>query len=171
MSNNTLVQEVDAPTRKRWYKRWWGISLIVVALIGVGSNLGGGSDTETVQDTYEQIGDGLNDGTETPAPATEAPSGLTVSEENAIRSAESYLETMAFSHSGLVNQLEYEGFTTEEATLAADTVTVDWNEQAAKSAESYLETMPFSRTELINQLEYEGFTTAQATYGVDQTGL
>jgi hypothetical protein len=78
---------------------------------------------------------------------------------------------MAFSRSGLIGQLEYEGFTTAEATLAVDYLNVDWNEQAWKSAESYLDFTAFSRSGLIDQLEYEGFTTEQATYGVDKTGL
>ncbi|HOA80824.1 MAG TPA: Ltp family lipoprotein [Defluviitaleaceae bacterium] len=34
--------------------------------------------------------------------------------------AETYLETMPFSRSSLIEQLEFEGFTTEEATYAAD---------------------------------------------------
>ena len=102
----------------------------------------------------------------TRAPTVTAPQ-FTRSEENAIRSAESYLEFMAFSRSGLIEQLEYEGFTTADATLAVDYLDVDWNEQAWKSAESYLDSMPFSRSGLIEQLEYEGFTRAQATYGVD----
>jgi hypothetical protein len=78
---------------------------------------------------------------------------------------------MAFSRSGLIEQLEYEGFTTPEATLGVDYLNVDWNEQAWKSAESYLDLMAFSRSGLIDQLAYEGFTAEQATYGVDKTGL
>jgi host cell surface-exposed lipoprotein len=96
---------------------------------------------------------------------------FTRSEENAIRSAESYLDYTAFSRSGLIEQLEYEGFNTGEATLAVDYLTVDWNEQAWKSAESYLDYTAFSRSGLIDQLLYEGFTLEQATYGVDKTGL
>src|SRR5690606_26353632 len=41
-------------------------------------------------------------------------SGLTRSQENAIRKAESYLDFMAFSRTGLIEQLEYEGFDTDE---------------------------------------------------------
>ena len=43
-----------------------------------------------------------------PAPAAPAE---TVSQENASASAKSYLDTMPFSRSGLIEQLEYEGFT------------------------------------------------------------
>jgi hypothetical protein len=37
---------------------------------------------------------------------------FTRSEENAIRKAEDYLDLMAFSRSGLIDQLIFEGFTT-----------------------------------------------------------
>ena len=77
---------------------------------------------------------------------------------------------MAFSRSGLIKQLEYEGYTKEEATYAVDHCGADWKEQAAKSAASYLRTMSFSRDGLIKQLEYEGFTHEQAVYGVEQNG-
>lgn len=96
---------------------------------------------------------------------------LSLSQQNAIREAEGYLDYTAFSKSGLIEQLEYEGYPTEEATFAVDQIEVDWNEQAVKSAQSYLEYTSFSRSGLIEQLQYEGFTTEQATYGVDQVGL
>ena len=156
---------IEKPRSKR---RWWVIALVVVGGMFVIANAGG-DDTAA---TFEEIGEGLDTGTESSAPVvTEPVSQYTRSEDNAIRSAESYIDTMAFSREGLIEQLEYEGFTTAEATLAVDTIVVDWNEQAYKSAESYLDTMPFSRTELVDQLVYEGFTASQAAYGVGQTGL
>lgn len=106
------------------------------------------------------------------APSTpDAPStGTTLGEQNALETAQQYLEIMAFSYSGLIGQLEYEGYTTEEATYAADHCGADWNEQAARAAQEYLEVMSFSREGLIDQLEYEGYTTGQAEYGVSQAG-
>jgi len=95
----------------------------------------------------------------------------TVSQTQAVRSAESYLDFIAFSRSGLIEQLEYEGFSNSDATYAVDKLNVDWNEQAVKSAENYLDFTSFSRSGLIEQLEYEGFTTEQATYAVNQVGL
>ena len=91
-------------------------------------------------------------------------------ERNALKAAQDYLAVMAFSHSGLVKQLEYEGYTHTEAVYGADHCGADWNQQAALSAASYLELMSFSRSGLIDQLEYEGFTHAQAVYGVEQNG-
>jgi colicin import membrane protein len=97
--------------------------------------------------------------------------GETVAQENARRSAESYLDTSAFSRIGLIKQLKFEGYSTSDATYAVDAVSPNWNQQAAKSAENYLDTSSFSRSGLIQQLEFEGYTEQQAVYGVNKTGL
>lgn len=97
-------------------------------------------------------------------------SNLTPGQENALKTAKSYLEYSAFSYQGLINQLVYEKYSTDDATFAADNCGADWNEQAAKSAKSYLEYSSFSRDGLIEQLEYEGFTHDQAIYGVEANG-
>lgn len=94
----------------------------------------------------------------------------TTGEKNALRSAREYLNFSAFSYTGLIKQLEYEGYSTEEATYAADNCNANWNLQAAKSAKEYLDMSSFSRQELINQLIYEGYTQEQAEYGVTQNG-
>ena len=47
-------------------------------------------------------------------------SGFCFGVKEAVKKAEQYLEMMGFSRSGLIEQLEFEGFTTEEATYAAD---------------------------------------------------
>ena len=95
---------------------------------------------------------------------------LSKEEKNAIRKAESYLDFMAFSRKGLIEQLEFEGFSKEASTNAVDSLNVDWNEQAAKKAESYLDFMAFSRSGLIEQLMFEGFSREQAEYGVTAVG-
>ncbi|WP_240484327.1 Ltp family lipoprotein [Pseudarthrobacter sulfonivorans] len=95
----------------------------------------------------------------------------TVSQRNALRAAADYLDYTAFSRTGLISQLEYEEYSTEDATWAVDRVKVDWNVQAVKSAKDYLDYTAFSRAGLIDQLIYEGFTPEQAEYGVSQTGL
>ena len=103
-------------------------------------------------------------------PETSDEDDLTLGQENALKSAKSYLRHTAYSYSALIKQLEFEGFTSDEALYAVDNCGADWNEQAAKSAESYLRHSSFSRSELIRQLEFEGFTTEQAEYGVSQVG-
>lgn len=97
-------------------------------------------------------------------------SNITAGQSNVLASAKLYLETMPFSYTGLIDQLVYEGYSTEDATYAADNCGADWNEQAAKSAKNYLDIMPFSRDGLIEQLEFEGYTHEQAVYGVEQNG-
>lgn len=93
---------------------------------------------------------------------------VSAGKKNALEQAYSYLNAMAFSYSGLIEQLEYEGYSTEEATYAVDNCGADWKEQAVKKAEEYLKYSAFSKSGLIEQLEYEGFTHEQAVYGADQ---
>lgn len=95
---------------------------------------------------------------------------MTTGQKNALKKAKSYLDTMAFSKSGLVKQLEFEGYSNEDATFAAENCGADWKEQAAKKAKSYMDLMAFSRDGLIEQLEFEGFTTEEAEYGAASVG-
>ncbi len=103
--------------------------------------------------------------------AKPAPPPLTVAQENAIQSAEDYLDYSAFSRKGLIKQLEFEGYSGKDAELAVSRIRVDWMEQAAKSAKDYMDYSSFSRQGLINQLEFEGFTAKQARHGADSVGL
>lgn len=90
--------------------------------------------------------------------------------ENALEEAKSYLQYSSFSYQGLIDQLEYEKYTHDEAVYAVDHCGADWYEQAVATAESYLEYMAFSRDRLIDQLEYSGFTHEQAVYAVGKVG-
>ena len=73
--------------------------------------------------------------TQTPTPAVETQSDkATMGEKNALSKAKDYLDYSAFSYSGLVKQLEYEGFTHQEAVYGVDNCGADWNEQAAIKA-------------------------------------
>jgi len=93
------------------------------------------------------------------------------SQQNALRAAKQYLEMTAYSHDGLIKQLEYEQYSAEDATYAADNVNADWNQQAARAAKQYLDMTAYSHGGLVSQLEYEGYTSAQAEYGVAAAGL
>ena len=94
----------------------------------------------------------------------------TVAQTQAIRSAEEYLEYMPFSRVGLIGQLEYEGFSTSDATYAVDHIRVDWKAQAVREAKGYLEYAAFSESGLVAQLRYEEYTEEQALYGVQASG-
>jgi Host cell surface-exposed lipoprotein len=110
-------------------------------------------------------------------PAT-APAGPTVSQQQALESAQSYLDLgSGFSRAGLIAQLDspYGGkFSVADATWAADHSGADWDAQAVLAAKGYMQLGGFSRASLIDQLDspYGGqFTLAQATYAANQVGL
>lgn len=143
----------------------------------------GDSDTENETSSNNQIESGNNNNISAtqnqraqtqsepelePEPET---SSETVSQRNAVRSANDYLDYSAFSRDGLVEQLEYEQFSRADAVYGVDNTGADWYEQAAKSAATYLEYSAFSRGSLIEQLKYEGYTQAQAEHGADAVGF
>lgn len=104
------------------------------------------------------------------AAAEAAKPQVTMGQKNALSKAKSYLGFTAFSYTGLISQLEFDGFSTEDSTYAVDNCGADWNEQAAKKAKSYLDFTSFSRDGLIDQLLFDGFTNEQAEYGVTKVG-
>lgn len=95
---------------------------------------------------------------------------ISLGQKNALASAKNYLEFTAFSYQGLIEQLEYENYSHEDAVYGAENCGADWNEQALLNAKSYLETSAFSYNGLIEQLEYEKYTHDEAVYGVDNCG-
>ncbi len=144
---------------------------IIVAATGCASVEEAGTEVHIESTaTSDDFGADVPEAEEEPAPEEHA-SGETAGQENARRSAVSYLEFGAFSRKGLIRQLKYEGYSTADATYAVDAVGPDWNAQAVKAAESYLENSAFSRSGLVQQLKYEGYTDQQAEYGVGETGL
>jgi len=175
MTSDTQAPTEPTKTKKPIYKRVWFIAGAGILAITIAANAGGGSAPAT----YEEVAasrpttttNANGGGGETQAPAPTTAPALTRAQENAIGSAESYLDFSAFSRSGLIGQLEYEEYSTADATFAVDSLNVDWNEQAYKSAEQYLDFSSFSAGELQDQLEFEGFTPSQAAYGVSKTGL
>ncbi|WP_257232162.1 Ltp family lipoprotein [Acinetobacter sp. YH01020] len=101
---------------------------------------------------------------------------LTRPQSNAVRSASQYLSMSGFSRNGLIDQLSSsygDGYDKADATIAVDSLNVDWNEQAARSAAQYLDMSGFSCNGLIDQLSSSAgdkYTKSQATYGAKQAG-
>jgi hypothetical protein len=108
--------------------------------------------------------------------APEATSRLTSSQRNAVRSANQYLRMTGFSREGLIQQLSSsagEGYDLADATVAVDSLDVDWNENAVRSAKQYLSMSGFSCKGLIEQLSSsagEKYTVSEATFGARQAG-
>jgi len=98
----------EVSKKKPFYKRKWFIALAILMLIGAFASNSESSKTEKKVVTTTEAN--------TPATPNE-----TVSESNAREKAESYLSLMAFSRSGLITQLEFEGFTTAQAEYGVST--------------------------------------------------
>lgn len=175
--------------RKPFYKKWW-VWLLAVIVIGIA--LGGGE--EDGNDTAKKIAEGNpvvsqpkqeepvdveveEIETEKEQPVVTAPEenseendGATLGEKNAAGSAKQYINFTAFSYDGLVKQLEFEGYSYEEAVYGVDQCGADWKEQAVIKAKDYLDFTAFSYKGMIQQLEFEGFTNAEAVNGADLCG-
>lgn len=94
-----------------------------------------------------------------------AADNLTAGQRNAVSKAKDYLNYSAFSRSGLIKQLTFEGFSDADATFAVDSLDTDWDAQAAKKAAEYMDYSSFSQPGLVDQLVFDGFTQAQAEHG------
>ena len=105
------------------------------------------------------------------APMPAPVSSETVSQKNAVKKAITYLNYTAFSHDGLVDQLEYDQFSYADAVYGADNSGADWNKQAVAKAKVYMGYSAFSHNGLIEQLQYDKFTQSQAEYGASAVGL
>lgn len=149
----------------------WFILILVIALL---SACGNTKTPEVQNSTIEKPNAEPKSAESIPVAELETPvntePNMTMGQENALRKALDYLDYSSFSFSGLVKQLEYEGFSNADATWAVERCEADWNEQAALKAKDYLEYSSFSRQGLIDQLLYEGFSSEQSEYGVRAAG-
>ena len=102
---------------------------------------------------------------------------LTIPQNNAVRSAKQYLSLAGFSRKGLIHQLSSnygDSYEEADATIAVDSLNIDWNVQAERSAKQYLSLSGFSCKGLVNQLSSsfgDKYTVEQATYGARQAGV
>lgn len=101
---------------------------------------------------------------------------LTGPQKNAVRSAQQYISVHGFSRNGLIEQLSSvygDGYRISDATIAVDSMGIDWNKQAIRSAKQYISIQGFSCKGLIEQLSSsygDKYTQSQATYGARQAG-
>lgn len=94
----------------------------------------------------------------------------TLSQQNALRQAKNYTELLDFSRDGLIYQLEFDGYSHEDAVYAVDNVDVDWCQEAANKAKSYLDFFAFSRDGLYEQLDFDGYTVEEIEYALSAVG-
>ncbi|HEY3549257.1 MAG TPA: Ltp family lipoprotein [Propionicimonas sp.] len=107
------------------------------------------------------------------APTTPAGPVETAAQKNARQKAADYLNIIAFSHDGLVEQLvQGDQFAQADAVYGVDAQHADWNAEAVKKAKDYLAISSFSHKSLVDQLvQGDKFTPAQAEAGVTGAGL
>ena len=147
------------------------IVIIVVALFVIGL-IFGTDDAETTSPQAVAAGDAA---AETEVIAVED-DGMTNQQKNAVRSAKNYISFAGFSRDGLINQLSSDagdGYDIDDATIAVDSMDIDFNEQAGKSAKNYVSIQGFSCDGLINQLSSSAgdkYTKEQAEYGAKLAG-
>ncbi|MGC5222939.1 Ltp family lipoprotein [Micromonospora sp. DT81.3] len=178
-----VANAAAAPKTKRQTGLWimLGVTAALVALVfalrvaNLGSNDGAAGDTaaqapvaEAPAVVEEQAAESAD---ESPAePEAPAASGLTLAQQNAVERARGYLDMMGFSRSDLIGQLEYEGFTVEDATLAVDRLAPDWNAEAVEAARGFLDVSSFTRDTLLDALLYRGFSQSEAEAGLAAVG-
>lgn len=95
----------------------------------------------------------------------------TENQQKALDKANEYVDTLPLSRDGLIKQLEYDGYTTDVATYAADNCSANWNKEAKEMAEQYMDSTTYTYKDMVQQLETEGFTKDQAKFGAKAVGL
>lgn len=100
------------------------------------------------------------------------PKDASEKEKEIIKTAQGYVTSSHMSYDGIVKQLEYEGYSYDEATYGAEYCGADWKEQAVKAAKSYMSIFPeFTKDKLVEQLEYDGFSNENAIYAGDNCDI
>jgi hypothetical protein len=177
------------PNKRHWlrYTLLSGVVFVVVLVI-VSAALGGSSPKPVVPvnpatSQGSQVSEPAAQATQAPAaaptPAAPMTPALTTSEQQAVESAQSYLDDgQGFSEQGLLQQLTSsygEGFSAADAAFAIGYLHPDWYTQAVDSAKGYIASKQgFSSAGLYQQLtsQYgEGFTAGQARYALSRVGM
>ena len=170
-----VVLPKEKPKPKKWVSFLIGavVLLLILAMCS--------SDPDETEVTTASSAEVVNN-EPTPEPLVteteviEENSGMTTQQKNAVRSAKRYISFKGFSRDGLIQQLSSsagDGYKLEDATIAVDSLDIDYNEQAVRSAENYLSFKGFSCDGLIQQLSSSAgdkFTVSQAEYGAKASG-
>lgn len=123
-----------------------------------------GDNSNITYETPSSDSDSSDSDTTQSAAATE-------NQQKALDKANEYIDTLALSHDGLIKQLEYDGYSTDVATYAADNCDANWNKEAKEMAEQYMESTTYTYKAMVQQLQAEGFTKDQAKFGAKAVGL
>ena len=109
---------MEEKKKKPIYKRWWFIVIVVFFVL---TALGGMQQDEGESKSYTPSNSASNSQQQTPEPVDPFPNATT-GEKNALDKAYSYLDYSYFSYTGLIEQLEFEGFSQSQAEYGATAV-------------------------------------------------
>lgn len=100
-------------------------------------------------------------------PAIRQDKSLTAEQKTAALLARSYLIGSAFSRSGLISQLQSEGYSFETVEAAIDILSIDWQVQAVKRAKLLTQYEDYTLESLQERLLDYDFTTEESEYAAD----
>jgi hypothetical protein len=176
--NDSLDKPTGSPMKKGciWLVGIFLGLVVLGAIIGEPEEISDSASSEIASEDTQAGSPTKEDQAESLSDTIEESDALTGPQKNAVRSAKQYLDMTGFSREGLIDQLSSSagsGYERTDATVAVDSLNVDWNQQAVRSAEQYLEMMGFSCNGLIDQLSSDAgsqYTKSEARYGAEQAG-
>lgn len=147
--------------KKPVYKRVW-FWILVVLVIFIGSAVvSGGNDNSSSSSSSSSA-----------KSSSSSSSHVSATKVAALKSAQTYSDTMHMSKQGIYDQLTSDAgdkFDDASAQYAVDHVKADWNKNALKAAESYQKDQNMSPEAIRDQLTSDAgdkFTQDQADYAV-----
>lgn len=150
----------SARQRRRMFAAIGGALMVVVAgAFGYVLLRGDGEQTVVTEET-----------TPTSVPASTIDPTLSPTQREAASLAASSLKNSSDSRQGLIDYLVYLGYLEADATIAVDSLGVDWIDQARIEAKRFLEGGQYSFDRLLDQLTSDAgskFPDDQATAGIE----
>lgn len=147
--------------KKPVYKRVWFWILVVLVIFIGSAAVSGGNDNSSSSSSSSSA-----------KSSSSSSSHVSATKVAALKSAQTYSDTMHMSKQGIYDQLTSDAgdkFDDASAQYAVDHVKADWNKNALKAAESYQKDQNMSPEAIRDQLTSDAgdkFTQDQADYAV-----
>lgn len=147
--------------KKPVYKRVWFWILVVLVIFIGSAAVSGGNDSSSSSSSSSAK-----------SSSSSSSSHVSATKVAALKSAQTYSDTMHMSKQGIYDQLTSDAgdkFDDASAQYAVDHVKADWNKNALKAAESYQKDQNMSPEAIRDQLTSDAgdkFTQDQADYAV-----
>lgn len=148
--------------KKPFYKRVWFWILVVLVIFIGSAAVSGGSNSSSSSSSSSSA----------KSSSSSSSSHVSATKVAALKSAQTYSDTMHMSKQGIYDQLTSDAgdkFDDASAQYAVDHVKADWSKNALKAAESYQKDQNMSPEAIRDQLTSDAgdkFTQDQADYAV-----